>query len=76
MSRTAPLKLVSVVKCQSTIPDGYYCEYQHFAMVWPYDEQGRLKGEHVYENTALHRIEPIAHEDSRRLIRSAGEACR
>jgi hypothetical protein len=44
-------------------PDGYYCEHQHFAMVWPYDEQGRLKGEHVYENKALHRIEPIAPED-------------
>jgi hypothetical protein len=44
-------------------PDGYYCEYQHFAMIWPYDERGRMKGEHVYENKALHRIEPITEED-------------
>jgi hypothetical protein len=44
-------------------PDGYYCEYQHFAMIWPYDERGRMKGEHVYENKALHRIERIAEED-------------
>ncbi|MHB8690273.1 MAG: hypothetical protein ACYDHH_03415, partial [Solirubrobacteraceae bacterium] len=44
-------------------PDGCYCEYQHFAMIWPYDEQARLKGEHVYENKALHHIEPIPQAD-------------
>jgi hypothetical protein len=44
-------------------PDGYYCEHQHFAMIWPYDERGRMKGEHVYENKALHRIERIESED-------------
>jgi hypothetical protein len=44
-------------------PDGYYCEYQHFAMIWPYDADGRLEGEHVYENKALHRLESIEPED-------------
>jgi hypothetical protein len=44
-------------------PDGYYREHQHFAMIWPYDEAGRLKGEQVYENKALHRVEAIAAED-------------
>jgi hypothetical protein len=32
-------------------------------MIWPYDERGRMKGEHVYENKALHRIERIESED-------------
>ncbi|WP_051342013.1 hypothetical protein [Pseudonocardia spinosispora] len=44
-------------------PDGFYREHQHFAMIWPYDEAGRLQGEHVYENKALHGIEPVAAED-------------
>jgi hypothetical protein len=44
-------------------PDGYYRETQHFAMIWPYDEQGRLIGERVYENKPLHRIEQIDRED-------------
>ena len=43
--------------------DGYYREHQHFVMIWPYDEAGRLIGEHVYENKALHRLEQIAAED-------------
>ena len=44
-------------------PDGYYRETQHFAMIWPYDEKGRLIGERVYENKPLHRIEQIDRED-------------
>jgi len=43
--------------------DGYYREHQHFVMIWPYDDAGRLSGEHVYENKALHRLEQIALEE-------------
>lgn len=43
--------------------DGYYREHQHFVMIWPYDESGRLIGEHVYENKSLRRLEAIPAED-------------
>ncbi|MGC0366015.1 hypothetical protein ABH922_003999 [Rhodococcus sp. 27YEA15] len=33
-------------------PDGWYLVRRTLAFVWPYDEQGRLIGEHVYEDSA------------------------
>ena len=32
---------------------------QKFAMFWPYDERGRMTGEHVYENKAFFEIQEI-----------------
>jgi hypothetical protein len=44
-------------------PQGYYIEKQHFAMILPYDERGRMIGEHVYENKVLHDVVQIPVED-------------
>jgi hypothetical protein len=44
-------------------PEGPYVLRQHFAMIWPYDDHGRMVGEHVYENKARREIVPIAEED-------------
>ncbi|AII10933.1 hypothetical protein [Rhodococcus opacus] len=44
-------------------PEGYYILRQHYAMIWPYDERGRLIGEHVYENKARRELIEIAPED-------------
>jgi len=44
-------------------PDGYYVMRQKFAMLWPYDERGRMIGEHVYENKAFFEIQQIEERD-------------
>jgi hypothetical protein len=44
-------------------PDGYYVHRQQFAMIWPYDERGRLIGEHVYENKANQAISEVSRDD-------------
>jgi len=44
-------------------PDGYYILRQRFAMIWPYDERGRMAGEHVYEDKSFREIIEIAVED-------------
>lgn len=44
-------------------PDGFYNHRQHFAMIWPYDERGRMIGEHVYENRAYGEVLEVAVED-------------
>ncbi|WP_202946492.1 hypothetical protein [Pseudonocardia dioxanivorans] len=38
-------------------PDDVYLLTRTLAFVWPYDERGRLIGEHVYEDGASRRIE-------------------
>jgi hypothetical protein len=43
--------------------DGYYVLRLQFAMMWPYDERGRMIGEHVYENKANQQVLEIAPED-------------
>jgi hypothetical protein len=37
-------------------PDDMYLLRRTLAFVWPYDERGRLIGEHVYEDTASREI--------------------
>lgn len=44
-------------------PDGYYILRQRFAMVWPYDDRGRMIGEHVYEDRAFQAIIAIAPDE-------------
>lgn len=44
-------------------PQGYYVMRQKFAMMWPYDERGRMIGEHVYENKAFFEIQQIGEAD-------------
>jgi hypothetical protein len=44
-------------------PDGYYILKQGIVMVWPYDESGRMIGEHVYENQAIRELVEIPAED-------------
>jgi hypothetical protein len=44
-------------------PEGYYVHRQHFAMIWPYDERGRMIGEHVYENKANQQIFEVQEGD-------------
>ncbi|ROO27632.1 hypothetical protein SAOR_07210 [Salinisphaera orenii MK-B5] len=44
-------------------PDAYYHYESRQAFVWPYDEQARLKGEHLYEDRSSIRIEPVALAD-------------
>ncbi len=42
-------------------PDGWYLVRRTLAFVWPYDETGRLVGEHVYEDSAskvVTRVDP------------------
>lgn len=36
--------------------DGYYVMRQRIAMIWPYDEYGRMIGEHVYEAKVFREI--------------------
>lgn len=44
-------------------PDKLYIYRQHIAMMWPYDERGRMMGEHVYEHAdAAELIEVSADE--------------
>jgi hypothetical protein len=47
----------------SYAPEGYYVVRQQFAMMWPYDERGRMIGEDVYENKANRHVREIAPED-------------
>jgi len=44
-------------------PDGFYYLRQKFAMMWPYDERGRMIGEHVYENKAFLEVVKINEAD-------------
>lgn len=44
-------------------PDGYYYLRQKFAMMWPYDNRGRMIGEHVYENKAFFEVVKIDEAD-------------
>jgi len=44
-------------------PDAIYVVKHILAFHWPYDERGRLIGEHVYEDTASRTVEKVAPED-------------
>jgi hypothetical protein len=44
-------------------PDAVYVVKHILAFHWPYDEQARLIGEHVYEDTASRVVEKVAPED-------------
>ncbi|RYE40538.1 MAG: hypothetical protein EOP24_40485 [Hyphomicrobiales bacterium] len=44
-------------------PEGHYNHRQHFAMIWPYDDRGRMIGEHVYENRAYGEVIEVPTED-------------
>lgn len=44
-------------------PEGHYVLRQKFAMMWPYDDRGRMIGEHVYENKAFLEIQQIEEAD-------------
>ncbi len=39
--------------------DGLYLVHSLQAFIWPYDESGRLKGEHLYEDKSTLKIEEI-----------------
>ncbi|MFE3293199.1 hypothetical protein [Rhodococcus sp. NPDC059234] len=40
-------------------PDGWYLVRRTLAFVWPYDEDGRLVGEHVYEDSASKTVTEV-----------------
>ncbi|MBX5467241.1 MAG: hypothetical protein K6U14_07080 [Firmicutes bacterium] len=44
-------------------PDGWYFLTHWLASIWPYDEQGRLMGEYVYEDTGSRHIEKMDPKD-------------
>ena len=44
-------------------PDKLYIIRRYLAMIWPYDEQGRMKGEHVYEHADLASIVEIPEDE-------------
>ncbi|CAJ1507563.1 hypothetical protein [[Mycobacterium] burgundiense] len=44
-------------------PDKLYILRQYLAMNWPYDEQGRMVGEHVYEHADLAELTEIAADE-------------
>jgi hypothetical protein len=44
-------------------PDAIYLVKHVLCFHWPYDEQQRLIGEHVYEDTASRVVEKVAPED-------------
>jgi len=53
-----------LIQLGSTVdPEGHYVHKQCHAMIWPYDDHGRLVGEHVYENKALAEIVEVGPED-------------
>jgi hypothetical protein len=43
--------------------EGFYILQQHLAMIWPYDEDCRLIGEHVYENLRVQEVIEISEEE-------------
>ena len=43
-------------------PDKLYILRQYLCMHWPYDEQGRMLGEHVYEHAAIAELKEV-HQD-------------
>jgi hypothetical protein len=44
-------------------PDAIYVVKHVLAFHWPYDDDGRLIGEHVYEDTSTRSLEKVAPED-------------
>ena len=44
-------------------PDGYYIVRARLAMIWPYDPQGRLIGEHVYEAKVFRQVIEITEDE-------------
>jgi hypothetical protein len=44
-------------------PDATYVIKHILAFHWPYDEDGLLIGEHVYEDVASRQVEKVAPED-------------
>lgn len=44
-------------------PDKLYILRQHIAMNWPYDEAGRMMGEHVYEHADLAELTEVAEDE-------------
>lgn len=45
-------------------PDKLYMQRRQLSMIWPYDERGRLVGEHVYEHLAFRsEYEEVPPED-------------
>ena len=43
--------------------DSWYVLRRRMAMIWPYDFQGRMMGEHVYEHAASREVIRLAAED-------------
>ncbi|GAA0382059.1 hypothetical protein Acor_52650 [Acrocarpospora corrugata] len=44
-------------------PEATYIKKSWISMFWPFDERGRMLGEHVYEHAAIAEIVPIPEED-------------
>ncbi len=44
-------------------PDKLYNMRTFLSMNWPYDEQGRLKGEHVYQHSAITEVKEVSPEE-------------
>ncbi|MFG1667730.1 hypothetical protein [Streptomyces sp. Y7] len=44
-------------------PDKLYIHRTHVAMIWPYDEQGRMIGEHVYQHEDFSRLIEVPEEE-------------
>ena len=44
-------------------PDKLYNLRTFLSMNWPYDEQGRLKGEHVYQHSSITELKEVPPEE-------------
>lgn len=44
-------------------PNKFYILRQFLCMHWPYDEQGRMMGEHVYEHAAIAELKEIGEDE-------------
>ena len=45
-------------------PEGYYILKQRYVLLWPYDDRGRLMGEHLYEDKTSLEIEEVSPEEA------------
>jgi hypothetical protein len=44
-------------------PEGYYIHQIHYAMIWPYDDRGRMIGENVYQDMSHGLVTQVPAED-------------
>jgi hypothetical protein len=53
-------------------PDAWYLARRTFAFVWPYDESGKMLGEHVYEDSESKIVTEVDPQDAITGQRAAG----